>query len=114
VTAEARQAEAQAKSQIAQQELELKQRELEANLQAAQEEAIGRREQAFADIQASQDRKDVELAKLAVAQDKTVKELASAADINQINNETARQKMFTDLAKFREELKVKRDTGTGI
>jgi hypothetical protein len=114
VTAQARQAKAELDAQMAQAQLQLDQAKMQADIENSQAESLARREQAFADMQVSQDRKDVEMAKLAVAQDKSVRELANDLQITQVNNETARTKMSVDLTKFREETQIKERMGTGI
>ena len=114
ITAQARAQEGQIKGQMAQAELELKQADQQINLQIAQEEALARREQAFADLQVSQDRKETEMMKLAIAQEKTAKQLENAMGISVMTNETERMKQATSLTKFREEVAIKRQTGEGI
>lgn len=114
MTAQAKAQEMQMKAQLMQAEMQMRQQELQLEFQAKQMEAQARREQAFADMTVSQDRKDVEMAKLAIEQDKSVRKLANDLNIAQVNNETARTKLAVDLTKFREEVQVKRDMGEGI
>ena len=114
ITAQTRQAQQELAGQMAQQQFQLDQARMQADIQTSQEEALARREQAFADITVSQDRKDIEMAKLAVAQDTNVKKLANDLQITQVNNETARTKLSVDLTKFREEIQTKHQLGTGI
>jgi hypothetical protein len=114
ITAQARQAREEREAQMSQAQLQLDQARMQADVQNSQTEALARREQAFADIQVSQDRKDVEMAKLAVAQDKSVRELANDLQITQVNNETQRTKMSVELTKFREETQLKERVGSGI
>jgi hypothetical protein len=54
------------------------------------------------------------MAKLAVLQDKTAKQLANDLQINMINNETQRTGQAVDLTKFREEANLKERLGEGI
>jgi hypothetical protein len=114
ITAQARQMQAQNEAQTAQADMELKKASLQIELEQAREEALSRREQAFADIQVSQDKKDIEMMKLAVAQQTTASKLATQQGIAQVTNETERQALAVDLTKFREESALKREFGEGI
>lgn len=113
-TAQAKMQEIQLKGQMMQMQMQMDQQKMQLEYQAQQMENQARREQAFADMQVSQDRKDVEMAKLAVAQDKSVRELTNELNIAQVNNETQRTKLAIDLTKFREEIAIKKDMGEGI
>lgn len=114
ITAQSRAKREELAAQMAGRRLQLETAKMQADIQTSQAEALARREQAFADVQVSQDRKDVEMAKLAVDQDKSVRELANDLQITQVNNETARTKMSVDLTKFREETQLKERLGSGI
>lgn len=97
-----------------QQEMDLKAQVEEARVDKENREIQARERENQGKILIEQMRRDLEIMKLAAAENKTAAEIAKELGIAQMSEETKRMLKQADLDKFNTEIAVKRELGTGI